>query len=125
MLHLMTYFGAVMLIQGTVCMCETRFSLISPLPVNLVTTFHQYMCDVHYSENKETKHAWENGMLWVSIPICQSICINEVCIINKFDSRGTLTTRLTLQNADIWPSPEFFSKDTEEVSLFWEDQTTF
>jgi len=42
MLHLMTYFATVMLIQGTVFTCETSFSLISPLPVNLVTTFHQY-----------------------------------------------------------------------------------
>jgi len=42
MFHLITYFAAVMLIQGTVFMCETSFSPISPLPVNLITTFHQY-----------------------------------------------------------------------------------
>ena len=44
----MTYFAAVMLIQGTVFMCKTSFSLISPLPVNLVTTFHQYRHDLLY-----------------------------------------------------------------------------
>ena len=46
MFHLITYFAAVMLIQGTVFMCETSFSPISPLPVNLVTTFHQYRRDM-------------------------------------------------------------------------------
>jgi len=45
MFHLITYFAAVMLIQG-LFMCETSFSLISPLPVNLVTTFHQYRHDL-------------------------------------------------------------------------------
>ena len=45
MFHLMTYFATVMLIQGTFYMCETSFSPISPLPVNLVTTFHQYSHD--------------------------------------------------------------------------------
>ena len=39
MFHLITYFAAVGLIQGTVFMCETSFSLISPLLVNLVMTF--------------------------------------------------------------------------------------
>jgi len=34
-----------MLIEGTVCMCETRFLPISQLPVNLVTTFHQFRRD--------------------------------------------------------------------------------
>jgi len=36
MFHLITYFAAVMLIQGTVFMCETSFSPISRLSVNLV-----------------------------------------------------------------------------------------
>ena len=46
MLHLVTYFAAVMLIQGTVFMCKTSFSPISPLAVNLVTTFHHYTNDL-------------------------------------------------------------------------------
>jgi len=37
-----------MLIQGTVFMCETSFSPVSPLPVNLVTTFHQYRRDMTF-----------------------------------------------------------------------------
>jgi len=38
MFHLMTYFAAVM--------CETNISPISPLPVHLVMTFHQYRHDM-------------------------------------------------------------------------------
>jgi len=34
-----------MLIQGTVFICETSFMPISPLAVNLVTTFYQYRHD--------------------------------------------------------------------------------
>jgi len=53
MVHLVTYFAAVMLIQGTVsvCMCETSFSPISPVPVNLVTNFHQYRHEICLSFN--------------------------------------------------------------------------
>jgi len=48
MFDLMTYFSVVMLIQGTVFMYETGFLPISPFPVNLVTTFHQYRRDMLY-----------------------------------------------------------------------------
>jgi len=48
MFHLIRFFAVVMLIQGTVFMCEASFSPISHLPVNLVMTFHQYRRIIYY-----------------------------------------------------------------------------